>query len=163
MIHRNWQGRFVPSHYHDLLDPLDPTTWEEDLPYRRLYLSDRDDMLFAIVDHEDYDWAQQWSWRATKHADGRSTQTLKGFYATRSERYLKLTGISATRTIYLHREILKRAGCAPSTLIHTIGDHRNGLSLDDRRRNLRWATPDENNRNRFGFWNYQGQLFQETG
>ena len=52
--------------------------------------------------------------------------------------------------IWLHKEILRRVGPPPSPA-HTVGDHMNGNSLDNRRSNLRWATVTENNRNKYGF------------
>ncbi len=47
--------------------------------------------------------------------------------------------------VYMHKEILKRSGKKPRTRAHTIGDHDDGESLNNRRGNLFWATLKMNN------------------
>jgi hypothetical protein len=136
---RDWRGRFVHRWY---VDPFDPTFWEEDLPYRRLYLSDRDEDKWCLVDAIDYDWAQQWKWVWDPNSWGKP-------YASRSESRVKL---------WLHKELLRRFAGPPPSPEHTIGDHMSGWSRDCRRRNLRWATVQENNANRLGLYFRQYQL-----
>lgn len=81
----------------------------------------------ALVDDEDYEWANQWNWCAEKKRNGR-------FYAGRFDRITK-------QQLVLHREILQ----APKRM---QVDHINGDGLDNRRSNLRLATHTENLRNR---------------
>lgn len=144
-MNRDWRGRFVASHYHD---PLDPTTWEESIPYRPLYLSERDDMLFCLLDARDWEWASAHLWHPAKNSWGK-------IYAARTSRE---GGVK--QTIWLHKEVLKRHRI-PKSDLHSIGDHKNGDGLDDRLENLRWATLEQNNRNKLGSWYRQLRLFGE--
>ena len=81
----------------------------------------------AIVDTADYGWLSQFKWYAQKSK--RDT-----FYAARSGGWRK-------PIIRMHREIL---GCIKGE----IGDHKNRNQLDNRRHNLRKATPSQNSFNR---------------
>lgn len=85
---------------------------------------------FAIVDDEDYEWAIQQKW-----------YLVKG-YAQRTQRYG-----GKQITIYLHREIVKRQGWEIDDMQI---DHANHNKLDNIRKNLRIATPQQNSRNRKG-------------
>jgi len=81
---------------------------------------------FAIVDKADCEWLSQYRWC-----------TLGGGehpYACRREN---------GKTIYMHREIMQ----APPDL---CVDHIHGVTLDNRRAQLRLCTPSENMRNRRG-------------
>lgn len=84
---------------------------------------------FALVDDKDFDYLNQWKWCAD----------AKG-YAVRSEKRSQ-TGRDKRNLIRMQREILD----APTDL---FVDHINGDKLDNRRINLRLATPSENMRNR---------------
>lgn len=100
----------------------------------RIYLCPRDDSIFCIVSEEDYAWCQQWRWQfvwdrwKTKKYACRST-TLAG---------------GGREKLYLHKEILKRKGDIPPTPKHTIGDHNDSDSLNNRRDNLEYVTPKQN-------------------
>lgn len=82
---------------------------------------------FALIDREDADWIGKSNWQAWL------SPTMKTFYATR-----KLYGGKVN--IALHMAILM-----PDRGL--IPDHRNGSTLDDRRANLREATPSQNRYN----------------
>lgn len=95
-----------------------------------------DDTKYCVVDPIDFEWAKQWRWHATANSTG------KKFYATRMTRE---AGTRRQIKVYLHKEILKRSGKKPLTKAHTIGDHDDGDSLNNRRENLFWATLRMNN------------------
>ena len=86
----------------------------------------------AIVDESDFDWLNQWKWYARWCSKG------KTFYAQRNVKNAN----NEPRVLQMHRLILglefgdKR-----------FGDHRNLITLDNRRENLRIATPSENRAN----------------
>jgi len=85
--------------------------------------------LYAIINASDYEWLSQWHWYAL-YAKG------VGFYAVRHRlTKKKITG----KHIYLHRFIL---GLDDDD--ERVGDHKNGNTLDYRRKNLR-AIPFERN------------------
>lgn len=83
----------------------------------------------ALIDNND-DWVMEWTWRAVR--------LRKWLYVTRAPAKAEQ---SPTRTLYLHRVILQ----APKGV---KVDHENGNGLDNRRENLRFATSQENGRNR---------------
>lgn len=113
--------------------------------FRRLVCRGKGYELTALVSPEDYEWAKrQGNWFVTHGAHPEGSR--KSGYAVRSV---------GKRLIWLHKEVLRRAGKIPPTPEHTIGDHLNGVRLDCRRGNLRWATPEQNARNRFGLAHLQ--------
>ena len=85
---------------------------------------------FAIVDNRDYEALIQHKWYAMRL---RTYHWCAGRDRPRADR-------SGPKTIYMHREILG----APEDL---QVDHKNGNPLDNRRENLRLATPALNSRN----------------
>jgi hypothetical protein len=84
--------------------------------------------LVALVDDED-EWVTQWKWYAM--ARPRTT------YVSRND----VLGSRYRVSYLLHRELMN-APCNKEV------DHRNGDGLDNRRTNLRFATPAQNARNR---------------
>lgn len=76
----------------------------------------------AVVDDEDYERLNKWSWHA-----------LGGKYAARR----KTIGIGKTKIVYMHAEIL-------NTPKGKATDHINGQTFDNRKFNLRICTKSEN-------------------
>jgi hypothetical protein len=103
-------------------------------PFRRLTLSTRHD-VWCLVDADDWPWIIHTNWNFGWHAK------------TRWKYYAKRNVGTARSTVYLHREILRRAypEVDPAEL---HGDHINGQSLDNRKVNLRYLTPEDNARSR---------------
>lgn len=99
----------------------------------------------VLVSAEDYIALRaRGNWFATHgtRKDGKS-------YAVRSEK-----GV----LIFMHKLVLERSGKPRPCERHTIGDHKDGNSLNNTRSNLRWATPQMNARNPFGFVTKQMEL-----
>lgn len=90
----------------------------------------------ALVDDEDFEELNRWKWQAHLASHG--------VYAKRS---VTLTGGRKTN-IFMHRQIL---GLTDSTSL--FGDHINGDTLDNRRSNLREATPRQSVWNRSKYKN----------
>lgn len=84
---------------------------------------------FAIVDDADYEWLNQWKWRAKKAA-----------YLSYAARSVRVNG--KTETVYMHRLIMD---CPKGKEV----DHANRVTFDNRRDNLRICERSENQKNRF--------------
>lgn len=99
----------------------------------------------ALVDEADFERISQHKWYANlSHGKGNT------FYAVRQE---PLSG-GGQRTVYMHREIM---GLTPEDLRRV--DHREPeQTLDNRRGNLRVATPAQQSRNRRLFKNNRSGL-----
>lgn len=101
--------------------------------------------MVALVDDEDYERISQFQWHVHRRH--------RTFYA----RTTRLEG-GKTYHYSMHEFILN---CEPPL----ERDHKNGIGLDNRRHNLRVATPQENHRNRGSYKNarssYKG-VFQGT-
>lgn len=116
---------------------------------RELICRGREYELVALLSVEDYDWAvEQGNWFVT-HGK-KALQHRKSGYAVRST--------IGGGLLWLHKEVLLRAVGPPPTPRHIIGDHMNGVRLDCRRPNLRWATHKMNAINTGGFITKQMEL-----
>lgn len=131
-----------------LNDEFDPTTWLPDTHEYRIYLDERC-TRWAIVDQVDYQWALQYRWCINKKKNRDDPLKFKE-YARRAVGENHQGVRIKTITLYLHVEIMKRAQPKPPSKRHLLVDHRNGIELDCRRENLRWATHSMNVRNRLG-------------
>jgi len=106
----------------------------EATPWRKILLSARED-VWALVDAEDHAWLSQHTW----HGGARG----------RWKRYAKRNVGPDRATVRMHREIMMRADPRSQRFMATHHvDHINGNALDNRRANLRWATPRQNAGNR---------------
>jgi hypothetical protein len=95
-------------------------------PFRRIALSKG---FYAIVDPKDFDWLNGFKW----HANGQDDRIYACHnIATRYRR---------TKTVLMHRLIMN----PPDGF---LVDHESGNTLDNRRANLRLATPAQNSFNR---------------
>ena len=107
-------------------------TTPPDLAYREIPLTQGQ---VAIVDTADYEWLSQYKWFAQWNTKTRS------FYALRHRPKSKERNVG---TIPMHREIL---GLDPGD--PRQGDHADsGQTLDNRRKNLRVSTAEQNQHNR---------------
>jgi hypothetical protein len=115
--------RFINHHcrIQPRVDFSDAAPFKIDGAYCKLLSLSRG--LFAIVDAADYEMLSQWPWCVRRGKNG--------FYVER-----------ACEPRFLHRFLL---GLVPGDGI--VADHINGNTLDNRRSNLRRATPVENLRN----------------
>jgi hypothetical protein len=104
-------------------------------PWRAIILSERHE-AWTLVDALDYPWLIQHRWNLSW---GRASPWK--LYAKRN--------VGAERaTVRMHRAVLQAADPLPiDEAIEMHGDHINGHGLDNRRANLRWATPIENRAN----------------
>lgn len=89
----------------------------------------------VLIDLDDLQWVRHFRWFIDR------TRTQGSSCAGRGRRYARTT--IHGRLVRLHRFLM---GPPPSPT-HVV-DHISGDSLDNRRRNLRWATPKENAQNR---------------
>ena len=78
--------------------------------------------LCAIVDDDDFEWLSKFKWHAWKKPGGTT------YYARRSV---------PSGVVYMHREVCE---CGSGYMV----DHKNRNGLDNRRFNLRPATPQQN-------------------
>lgn len=107
------------------LDPFDPRTIDFDAPCRIWLSRER----ITLVSAEDADLARD-MWQF--HRDQRGRPYV----------YRQIAACGNRVGLYLHRAVMLRIS-EPPTPQHVV-DHISGNSLDNRRRNLRWASPSEN-------------------
>lgn len=107
----------------------------------KIRLTLKEEML-TIVDPEDYEFLQQWSW-SYKRSERKYKYAL---YARRAKGVYENGKRVKTISIYMHHVILERMGLPRPSKKHTA-DHINCNSLDNRRDNLRWATKKEQRKN----------------
>ncbi|EIZ87133.1 hypothetical protein WYO_0170 [Methylobacterium sp. GXF4] len=129
-----------------LADPFDPNTFDPELLDDAcfIHLSDRID-CYAIVDRQDYEWARHLKWCHT-YGSGKMLPVANGVYAIQNPDHIYARNCAGGETRFLHREILVRWKGYPRRP-GMIGDHKNGKTLDCRRKNLRWATKSQNAKN----------------
>jgi hypothetical protein len=94
--------------------------------YRKIFLSEG---KWTIIDARDYYWLNSYKWIVYGNKNN--------FYAVRNS----IVAPNETRPVYMHRVIMNPP---PGLFV----DHRNCDSLDNRRSNLRFATPSQNMQNR---------------
>ncbi len=87
---------------------------------------------FAKVSNEDFNWLNQWKWRAFKGTTG-------PVYVVRHEDFM-IEDKKEREFFWMHRFI---TGASPDLLV----DHRDGDGLNNQRDNLRTCTHQENQRN----------------
>lgn len=89
--------------------------------------------IFAAVDVADYEWLRRYEWCANFQRS-------------------KLYAMAAVgSTMGMHRFILLTLNPHLITAPRFYSDHRNGYTLDNRRKNLRIATREENKANRWPY------------
>ncbi|MCW2086703.1 UNVERIFIED_ORG: hypothetical protein M2193_008878 [Bradyrhizobium japonicum] len=106
-------------------------------PWRRVWLSSRE-LVWTLVDAEDFDWLMQWRWNVWH--GGRGKECF--LYAKRN------TG-PRRDTVRMHRELQIRSDPRDDAFLgqHVV-DHINGQTLDNRKANRRWSTQRDNIINR---------------
>jgi hypothetical protein len=107
-------------------------------PWRRITLSARDN-IWCLVDAVDFEWLNRFTWNVSYGT------------ACKWKHYAKRNVGRDRATLRMHREIMIEAEPRAERFIATHHvDHVNGHGLDNRRANLRWATPKQNSANRYG-------------
>lgn len=86
--------------------------------------------IVALVDDEDFEWLNQWKWKAHKK-----------HYATYAYRHM-LNGSGKLISVFMHRQIMDTTD--PKIFV----DHKDHNGLNNQKYNLRLATPSQNSSNR---------------
>lgn len=124
--------RFIRGHQRIVRLPLeDAVPFKIDGVYCRLIPLTKGQ--YTIVDAADYEWLMKWKWHVQWNG------ATKSFYATRTV----LNELKASVTIRMNRQIL---GLTREDI--NKGDHISGVTLDNRRGNLRPANAVESACNR---------------
>lgn len=141
MTVRDAFGRYLPTNP----DPFDPR-FLPDFSAPRTITLDRAGDEFCLVSAEDFDDLRDMGWQL--HNDGHGKLYVRASYLEHGQRMRP----------YMHRVVASRFLTQPSPL-HFLVDHKNSNELHNQRPNLRYATPGENSKNRFGFYWRQLSLF----
>lgn len=112
-------------------DEWHPDSWVQPLPYCYVFLHERNEDLYAIVDREDWPWVCQNIWWRVGGQNGLYYAGRRGGRPWRS-------------SIMLHIEVLKRFMPKPEGDLPHVGDHINHNTFDCRRQNLQWLTDGQN-------------------
>lgn len=99
---------------------------------------------FAIVDDCDFKWLSKWTWQADKIKHKRVPPT---YYARSHPTY-------NGPKLHMHREIMARIGFNKALQV----DHKDGNSLNNRRKNLRVASNSQNNANKLKLSGYSSRF-----
>lgn len=120
--------KFYPRHHRRII-PIaqEAVPFKIDGVYCRLVPLTRG--FYAIVNESDYLWLMRWKWSV------QYVKSTKGFVATRTGR------VGKRCTVLMHRQIAAEDGL-PEV------DHKNRVSIDNRRNNLRPCTSSQNHANR---------------
>lgn len=119
-----------------IADALDPRVVFDDsvepASLVRIWISNT---RFALVDLQDVQHLSTWRWSEHFNEHGNLyVSRLQGAWPGKRQRF------------FMHRIVMLRVGPPPSPE-HRYVDHKNGDTLDNRRANLRWATPSMNAKN----------------
>lgn len=105
-------------------------------PWRAIMLSERGS-VWTLVDADDYEWLSANVWNISW-----GSRTPWQFYAKRN------VGPSRA-TLRMHREIMiKHDPRSETFMAKNPVDHGNGQTLDNRKANLAWVTPEQNRANK---------------
>lgn len=124
-----------------------------DLGPHCLYAAYLDTLTPVYIDEVDYKWAVNLLWRLKISRHRSRGKTQKIYVVTNRPRPR-----ASDSAVFLHKEICFRAHGAPPSPRHTIADHCDGDTMNNRRSNLRWATHKENTDNRYGAYALQLRL-----
>jgi hypothetical protein len=123
---------------------------ESTVPFLPLYLDEHE--TFCVVDDVDYEWASRFTWSKKLAKTGPNRKLIIYPYRTAAR-------VGYKYSMFLHKVICFLAHGPPPTKAHVISDHCDGVSLNCRRGNLRWATPSENRQNYDGAYARQLRMF----
>lgn len=132
----------VPEPNQPPLDPndaFDPRNWDRliDAEYEYRIYADDNASEYCVVDREDWEFFSQWRWHVNKPHPRRAG---KKRYLTRSTSNGRRPGPK----LYLHVEIMRRAGKKPPTPKQKYVDHCDGDEMNCRKYNLEYVTQREN-------------------
>jgi hypothetical protein len=97
----------------------------------------------AIVSDDDFAFLNNWIWSFARSHPGNARELI---YARRAVRVLELvdglkTPLVKRFDLFMHHVVLSRMGYERPPFPRWTADHINHNTLDNRRENLRWASP----------------------